>query len=460
MPTQKSPKQKVLGAFALSMINIAAIASLRNLPVMAVHGFELIFYLVLASLFFFLPTALIAAELVAQHPEEGGIYVWVHKAFGGKIGALAVWLQWIGVVVWYPTSLVFVAATLGMLIHPGLGDNSFFIFPAVVTLFAICTQVNLRGMKISGLISSWGVMIGTLVPGVAIILLGISWWITGQPLQMQVGWTAWIPHQLQPSQIPLLCGIAVSFIGMEMSEVHASDVAKPQSTYPKAIFISAAAIFAIYALGSLAIASVVKRADLSLTYGLLEGFTAFLNAYHVGWLRIPFACAMIAGVIAGISTWIVGPSRGLLVAAEEGYFPAWLKKRNPAGMPVNVMALQFALVTALTSAFVLLPSVQTAFIVLTALGSQVVMIMYALMFAAAVRLRSGQKGPKKAGLFQIPGRYGLGIVALMGWVGTSVIFIVGLFPEENLSWITYDLILLAAIALTLGLPLMFKQTKS
>lgn len=437
------------------MINVAAIASLRNLPVMAIHGFQLIFYLMMASLFFFLPTALIAAELVAHYPEEGGIYVWVRKAFGKQMGFLAVWLQWVGVVIWYPTSLVFVAATLGMLIHPPLSDNPLFIFSIVTLFFWACTWINFRGMEVSGRITTWGVVAGTLIPGGAIILLGLIWWLRGSPLEIATGWGAFFPSHLMTGHIPLLCGIATSFVGIEMSEVHASDVAHPQKTYPIAIFTSTLAICGIYALGSLAIAFVIPPDTLSLTCGLVSAFHAFLNAYGILWLKPYLAILMVIGVLTGISTWIVGPSRGLMIAAREGHLPRLLQKRNDARMPVNIMILQAIIVTLLTSVFLFMPSVHTAFILLTVLGSQVVMVMYAIMFLAALKLRYTRK--TRAQLFEVPSRFGLWAVAILGLIGTCTMFALGFFPPDGVHVLRYEISLWAAKFLCIAFPFIYHQ---
>lgn len=448
-------RKKSLTTLSLTMINVAAIASLRNLPVMAVQGFELIFYLILASVFFFLPTALIAAELVAHYPEEGGVYIWVRKAFGEQVGFLAVWLQWIGVVIWYPTSLVFVAATLGMVLYPPLAENPLFIFSVVTLFFWACTWINFRGMEVSGRITTWGVVGGTLIPGGAIILLGLIWWLRGSPLETATGWSALFPRHLTLGNIPLLCGIAVSFVGMEMSEVHASDVAKPQKTYPMAIFASTLIIFGIYALGSLAIAFVIPQDTLSLTSGLISAFHAFLSAYGMLWLKPYLALLMIIGVLTGISTWIVGPSRGLMIAAREGHLPRLLHKRNGAHMPVNIMILQAVIVTLLTSVFLFMPSVHTAFILLTVLGSQVVMIMYAVMFVAAIKLRFERKS--KPNLFEVPSRFGLCLTAIFGLIGTCTMFTLGLFPPEGVYVPAYEISLWTAKLLCIAFPFIYYQ---
>ncbi len=114
LPNMKKP----LGVFSLVMINVIAVDSLRTLPISAHYGSSIIFYYLLAAITFFIPAALVTAELATGWPTKGGIYAWVKEAFGAKVGFLIIWLQWIYNIVWYPTILSFVAVTIAYLIKP------------------------------------------------------------------------------------------------------------------------------------------------------------------------------------------------------------------------------------------------------------------------------------------------------------------------------------------------------
>ena len=115
--------KKKLSLFALVMMNVAAIDSLRILPVSAEYGLSLIFYYVLAALLFFVPTALVSAELSTGWPETGAMYIWVREAFGRKFGFMIIWVQWISNIAWFPTIMSFIAATIFYCIDPNLVNN-------------------------------------------------------------------------------------------------------------------------------------------------------------------------------------------------------------------------------------------------------------------------------------------------------------------------------------------------
>ena len=129
---QASPKRS-LNVFVLAMMNVAVIMSLRGLPMMAKEGLSMFFYLLFAGAVFLIPTSLVSAELATGWPEGGGVYRWVKEAFGGRFGFIAIWLQWIQNVIWYPTVLAFAGGALAYLfLDPKLASSK--IFTVIVIL--------------------------------------------------------------------------------------------------------------------------------------------------------------------------------------------------------------------------------------------------------------------------------------------------------------------------------------
>jgi amino acid transporter len=80
---RSNARVKVLGVFALAMINVAAVLSIRNFPSMAVYGWSSIGWYIIGTVMFLIPISLAGAELATGWPEGGGLYAWVRNAFGG-----------------------------------------------------------------------------------------------------------------------------------------------------------------------------------------------------------------------------------------------------------------------------------------------------------------------------------------------------------------------------------------
>ena len=113
------------------------------------------------------------------------------------------------------------------------------------------------------------------------------------------------------------------------------------------------------------------------------------------------AGCLAIGVFAGIVTWVAGPSSGLLTVAKGGYLPRFWQKTNSKGMATHIMLLQACIVTVLSILFVIMPSVQAAYQILSQLTVILYLIVYLLMFVAGIYLRFSQ--PNRPRPYSVPG---------------------------------------------------------
>ncbi len=181
-------------------------------------------------------------------------------------------------------------------------------------------------MKLSGMVSSIGTILGIILPGAILLILAIAWVTAGRPIAAPMSLNNIVPDLSSLKNIVFLTGMFLFFAGIEVSGVHALEVKNPQKDYPAAIFLASIIVFLIFLFGSLSIAVIVPVKDISLTAGIMETFSIVLKSFHLGWLIpiIVFLCA--PGMIVQVSSWIAGPSRGLLVTAEHGNLPPFFQK--------------------------------------------------------------------------------------------------------------------------------------
>ncbi|TAL65117.1 MAG: amino acid permease [Legionella sp.] len=443
-----------LSIFSLTMITVGSVDSIRNLPATALFGSQLIFYFMLGALFFLIPTALISAELASGWPKQGGIYIWVKEAFGKRVGFLAIWLQWIENVIWYPTILSFVAGTIGYLINPALTSNPYFLWGVIVTAFWGATLLNLRGMSSSAFFSNLCSLAGLLLPMSLIIGLGVSWIAQGNPLQVQFDLSSIMPKVSDKNMWVSLTAIIMSFCGIEIATVHANDVHNPQKAFPRALIYSVVIILSTLILGSLAIAVVLPQENINLVAGIMQAFEAFFNQYHMHWMMPVVAVMLVLGGLGGVSNWIIAPTKGLLVAAEEGNLPEIFQRTNANGAPSMMLYTQAGIVTILSALFLFMPSVNGSYWLLTALAAQLYMLMYFIMFIAAIKLRLSAPDHPRA--FKIPGGlFGLLFVASVGIVGVLATLAVSFVPPDGInvgSIARYELTLICGLLIMCAPP--------
>jgi putative glutamate/gamma-aminobutyrate antiporter len=428
----RDPK-RVISVFTLIMINVIAIDSLRNVPAAAEYGFSLVFYYLLAGVTFFIPTALVAAELATGWPETGGVYIWVRHAFGPRLGLLAIWLQWIENVIWYPTMLAFIASTFLYAFSPALAVNPFYLLGLMLSLFWLATFLNMFGMRISGLLSTLTACVGTIIPMLAIVSLGIYWLGHGNSSHIHFSWHSFMPDLSHYENLSFLTAVLLSLVGVELSATHAQEVIHPQHNYPRAILIATIIILSTLILSSLAIAIVVPRSDINLVAGLIQAFDHFLKAYGLGKLTSLVAFLIVLGGFGGVAAWIIGPSKGLLIAAREHRVPRFCLISNRFGSPTGLLLIQSTIFSGLCVLFLFFKTINSSYWILSVLATQLYMVMYILIFLAAIRLRYSH--PEVIRSYRIPGgKFGIWLVGIMGTLSSLITIAVGFIPPSQFDF--------------------------
>ena len=432
-----APAAGKLSVMTLAIMNIVAVVSLRGLPAEAEYGLSSIFYYVFAAIVFLIPVSLVAAELAAAWPQKGGVYRWVGEAFGPRLGFLSIWLLWIESTIWFPTVLTFAAVSLAFIGPNQTWDEAFsankwYVLVVCLVVYWGATLINFRGTSAGAAVSKWGGMIGTIIPAGILIVFGIVWLVTGRPIQMSLEAKDLFPDLTNINNLVLASSIFLFYAGMEMSAVHVKDIDNPTKNYPKAIFLASGITVAIFVLGTLAIGFVVPQSQINLTQSLLVAYDDFFKAFGLDFLSPVIAVMLAIGVLAGVSTWIAGPSKGLLAVGQSGYLPPFMQKTNKAGVQVNILLIQGVIVTVLVLLFVVLPSVQAVYQILSQLTVMLYLIMYMFMFAAGIYLRIRE--PNQPRPYSVPGgKIGMYIIAGVGFLGAVLAFVLSFFPPAQIS---------------------------
>ena len=426
-----------LSVATLAIMNITAVVSLRGLPAEAIYGLSSAFYYLFAAIVFLIPTAMVAAELAGMFSDkQGGVFRWVGEAFGPRTGFLAIWLQWIESTIWYPTVLTFGAVSIAYIglndaADAALASNKVFTLITVLAIYWIATFIAMKGLSWVGKISKWGGLIGTIIPAGILIIFGILYLATGGHNYMDMS-QSFIPDLSKLDNIVLASSIFLFYAGMEMMGVHVMDVANPSKNYSKAIIIGSLVTVAIFVLGTFALGFVIPSKDINLTQSLLIGFDNYFRYFHISWAGPVMAIALMFGVLAGVLTWVAGPSKGIFMVGKAGYLPPFFQKTNKDGVQRNILLIQGGIVTLLSLLFVVMPSVQSFYQILSQLTILLYLIMYMLMFAAAIVLRYKMKDAER------PFRLGKGnglmwFLGALGFGGSLLAFVLSFIPPSQIN---------------------------
>lgn len=427
-----------LSVMTLAIMNVTAVVSLRGLATEAIYGLQSAFYYLFAAIVFLIPTAMVAAELAAMFSgKQGGVFRWVGEAFGARFGFLAIWLQWIQSTIWYPTVLTFGAVSIAFIgVDPttdaALASNRLFTLVVVLVIYWVATLISLKGLGWVGKVSKWGGIIGTIIPAGILIILAAIYLLSGGTNNLNVH-EGFFPNLANFDNLVLASSIFLFYAGMEMMGIHVMDVDNPKRNYPRAIIIGSLVTVVIFILGTFALGIVVPAKDISLTQTLLIGFDNYFKYLHMSWMGPVIAIALVFGVLAGVLTWVAGPSKGIFTVGRAGYLPPFFQKTNKEGVQRNILLVQGVIVTILGLLFVVMPSVQSFYQILSQLTVLLYLIMYMMMFAAAITLR--YKLPKMERPFRL-GAKGNGLMWLLGglgFCGSLLAFVLSFIPPSQIS---------------------------
>ncbi|MEL0068725.1 MAG: amino acid permease, partial [Gammaproteobacteria bacterium] len=111
---------KTMGRKDMVLFTVSAIMLLDTLSSSASIGVSSITWWVLLGLFFFVPFALICAEMGCTYPQQGGIYAWIKRAYGSRWASRASWYYWVNTAVWIPAIYILFAGIFKQLFIPDL----------------------------------------------------------------------------------------------------------------------------------------------------------------------------------------------------------------------------------------------------------------------------------------------------------------------------------------------------
>ena len=434
---------RTLGFFGFFAMTASMVMTVYAYPNFASSGLHLIFFLILGGVFWFLPVALVAAEMATvKGMESGGIFSWVGKTLGKRWGFAALFYQWFQITVGFVTMAFFVLAAISFIVGwDALYDNPLVMFIGVAIIVWALTLTQLGGTKLTARIAKIGFFGGVLVPAVVLLIGLVAYLATGGISQLSFSANGFVPDFSKTGTLVIFASFILAFAGVEASASHVNELKNPGKIYPLVMLVLCVVTIVLDTLGGLAVAMTIPQATLdgNMSTGVIASFAAIFDShFHMGWLVYVIAFLLAAGVLAEISSWIVGPSRALLETANEGIIPKTFAKTNKHGVSVKTVVIQGIIVTiwdaVLCGSMALSGGSSSSVAYLTAVGLTVVIYLagYVLFFLGYFKLIFKHRDLPR--VFQIfGGTVGKCIVAGCGLALTVFALIISFFPSSELS---------------------------
>ncbi|MGZ4350156.1 MAG: APC family permease [Solirubrobacteraceae bacterium] len=433
----------MLSWLAMALLTLGSVGDLGAAPATAVLGLASVLLYVVPAIVFLLPASLVSAELASGW--KGGVYNWVSEGISPRMGFVAIWCQFAQTTFYYPALLAYVASTLAYVFAPNLAHSGLYTTVVIIVLFWAAVLISARGVLATGKLASYGIFIGTLIPGLLLVLLAAIYLLQGNASAAPLNTHHVLPPWHGLTSIVLIVNSFFTYAGVEVNAVHVDELRDAPREFPRATLLAVTLILLVFILPTLAIAVAVPATHISFTAGVMQAFKSLLDHFGLSVLTPIIAVGLVVASLSGLLDWLTGPSTGLLdIARERGYLPPYFQRLNANGVQLHILVAQGIVITLIGLLYALVPAVSRAYWVFAALATEVYLIMYVLMFVAAINLRRRQPGHQRG--YRAPA---LVTTCVVGMLASVAACLVGLLPPSQLGHISTPPYLLALLAATL-----------
>ena len=345
--TESAKLQRHFGRFDILFFLICTIVGVDTIATVAEGGGQAFTWMMVFALVFFVPQALLFAELGTAFPQEGGPYLWTRLAFGHLAGAVNNFLYWITNPVWIGGSLTASCIGAGVIFFNHGNSLSTTMTYVVALVFVWLTIVSaIASFRYGKWLPTAGAFARFLVLGLFTITVAIY--------AAKHGVHGLGAGSYKPSAggFVLLTGVLLfNFVGFELPSSAGEEMVNPQRDVPFSIFRSAIGSVVLYALPVLGILIVLPNTAVQNFSGFASAMQDAFTVYggHVaadGTVTLSGAgtalgdiCAILFVIclITSGATWIMGSDRALAVSCYDGAGPRFLGVISAKfGTPVRV----------------------------------------------------------------------------------------------------------------------------
>ena len=310
-------RHKTLGRTDMVLFTVSAILLLDTLAAGASIGPSSIFWWLFLGVIFFVPFAMICAEMGCTYPEQGGIYAWVRNAYGGRWGSRVSWGYWVNTAVWIPAIFILFAGILKQLFLPGLSMQGQIAIGIV--LIWITVLLNVVTLDIGKWIPNIGAILKIVV--FIAIIVGAILYTQEHGMANAISFKTMAPNW--DSSLQYVPTIIYGMLGFELVSASSEEMIDPAKDVPRSIFISGFIIIVLYTAATAAILAALPAEGIDLVEGLMDTLNLFFGDSSSGqiFVLILGAAALYTFFSNGV-TWALGANRAAAEAAQEGELPA------------------------------------------------------------------------------------------------------------------------------------------
>jgi len=428
--TPSAHPRRVLGFRDLVMFYLVTTLSLRWIPVAASTGPSSIAIWVVGLLTIFIPLALCVMELSSRYPQEGGMYLWVKRAFGDFPAFLTGWIYWTSNLPSFPAVLYFAASNalyVGGTRWSALQRSPWYFIAFSFFGVGLALALNIVGLNIGKWLSNLGAL-GVWIPVTLLCAVAVVAW-------MRFGSaTRFSPSSLEPSlnlgTLGVWATILYAFSGAESASFMGDEIKDARRTIPRALITAGALITGGYILATVAVLISLPTEQVNSMEGIMQAITN--AAARVGWNGLGPAVALLICLanLGGVGAYLAALARIPFVVGIDRYLPPAFGRVHPKwGTPAVALVTQ----AVACMVFILMgqagSTVRGAYQILVTMTIITNFVPYLFMFAAMIRL---QREPVEPGVITVPGGKPVAIsLAIVALVTTCAVIVASVVPDPS-----------------------------
>jgi len=420
-----SSSNKVLGFRDVAMMTVLANFGLRWLAVAASLGASAVIFWFLAALIFFLPVAIMTANLSVRYPEEGGIYAWVRHVLGERQGFIVAWLYWVTNIFYYPAVLIFLATNFSYFLgRPELAQNHVYIVCVVLITYWAIALISFLGLRANKMVTEYGGIIGTFIPALLLIMLALASLGYFKQSATPYTWHTLIPSGRIFDNLSTLSIIMFAMAGIEIIPTFANSVENPRRNLYFGLLVGALGIFCLYTIGTVAINIILPPGQISETSGIMATFAMIALKFHMPWLVNVMGFLLSFAEVAAVSVWLIAPIIIFFKCTPLGLLPKWTHQTNRYGAPTHAIIFMGIVITLIVVTTNFIGNVRNMYQILVLMSTILYFIPY--LFLAIVYWKVAPTITERVWLHR------LCVMGVMVSVSLGILF--SFEPPTGMSW--------------------------
>ncbi len=251
---EKAKLQKHFTRFDIYFFLICTIVGVDTLGLVAAEGAQGFTWLIFLAVAFFVPYALIVAELGSAFPEEGGSYVWTRLAFGRLVAAVNAVFYWFSNPIWIGATLALLTIATVDQFFFSIGDNSWLFYLVGLAYIWFSVYSAILSFGVGKWIPTLGAWARIFVLGLFVISTII--YAIKNGLSLPKGGEFKPTYALFIALVPVLF---FNYVGFELPSAAGDEMKNPQKDVPFTVLRAAVTAILLYGLPILAVIAVLPE---------------------------------------------------------------------------------------------------------------------------------------------------------------------------------------------------------